>query len=382
MIAFLISELDIRGGTHKQFLKLLEFTEQKGEDFYIITQRVDFNKTYPALKKYNDRIRIFDIEKGSNPISKYFARKKNIQKLHSMLKDADVANIHDCGFELFLNAFKGIPTIWQINDLPTLFQVGVAAQSKNTLKNKIFRRIVLSSLKNINEITVNVSKNAERVNDKLNRTAKVLYCGIEPLGIKINTDASLSRFHNKKINLLSSGVWLPYRNYETQVEIVRILTEKGYDVNLNIIGSTSYSPEYLDSIKSKINEYNLNKKIHICGMVDEKQFVELHQNADLFMFINVDQSWGLAVFEAMSCGIPVIVGNSVGATEILHDKIDSIFVEPKSAESIAKIIINLTQSSDQFKQLSERSTNFCSDYTWDKAYSEPMLKILQSFKNS
>lgn len=34
MIAFLISELNICGGTHKQFLKLLEYTEKRGEDLW------------------------------------------------------------------------------------------------------------------------------------------------------------------------------------------------------------------------------------------------------------------------------------------------------------------------------------------------------------
>lgn len=35
MIAFLISELNICGGTHKQFLKLLEYTEKEVRIFIL-----------------------------------------------------------------------------------------------------------------------------------------------------------------------------------------------------------------------------------------------------------------------------------------------------------------------------------------------------------
>ena len=98
----------------------------------------------------------------------------------------------------------------------------------------------------------------------------------------------------------------------------------------------------------------------------------------MFIFINIDQSWGLAIFEAMSCGLPVIVSESVGATEILADQHDALIVNPLDAKNIANIIIDLMAQPERYKQLSQNATNFTHKYTWEKSYSIPMLQKLQS----
>lgn len=382
MIAFLIKELNIRGGTHKQFLKLLEFTESKGEEFYIITKDVDLNKTYPGFIKYKDKIKIFEAEKrtNKNPLSLFFLHKRNSKKLAQLLRNADVVNIHDPGFETYFDSFKNIPTVWQVNDLPPSFRVGVSAKNNDSLKNWIKRNYYLRLMKYIDKFTVNVTKNATRIKEKFSRDAEVLYCGIEPIGISHKKEASFEHFKYKHINLLSSGVWFPYRNYETQVEAVKILVDKGYDVTLNIIGSTKYSPEYMSQIENLINKYGLSDRITICGMVDEDRFKQLHEEADIFMFINVDQSWGLAVFEAMSCGIPVIVSESVGATEILHDGVDSVFVNPLSPKEVVNKILMLAADEKLYSDISSNASVFHKGYTWDNAYSSKIFDILMEYK--
>lgn len=379
MIAFLIENIDVRGGTHKQFLKLLDYASSQNEPFFIVTRRVDLDKTYPGFSQYKDRIRILEDEpKGSRSIlAQYYRRYKMRRKLARLISDADIVNVHDNGFEELLPAFKGKRTVWQINDLYYAFRVGVCNDFKDSRHLRRLRNIVLKSLKNVDEITVNVSKNAARVRDKLNRNAKVLYCGIEPIGISHDAAESFRRFENRRINLLSSGVWFPYRNYETQVEVVRLLSEQDYDVRLKIIGSTQYDEAYLEKILAMISDYGLTDRIEICGMIDEDRFRELHSESDIFMFINVDQSWGLAVFEAMSCGLPVIVSNSVGATEILNDGVDSLFVDPRSPEEIAEVIKNLINDRKVYEMIAGNAKVFHKKYTWDDAYSSKMLNLLK-----
>ena len=62
MIAFLIMNLDVRGGTHKQFLKLIEYTAAQGEPFFIVTRSLDYDKTYPEFRKYSHLIRVLEDE--------------------------------------------------------------------------------------------------------------------------------------------------------------------------------------------------------------------------------------------------------------------------------------------------------------------------------
>ncbi len=372
MIAFIIANLDIRGGTHKQFLKLLDYTAGITDDFIIVTYKVDYAKTYPGFSKYKDKIHVITAARLRHPFTIIKSRKE----LRELLRDTDVVNIHDGGFEFLFPALKDKKVVWQVNDLPPAFSLGASKKQKQNLKTWFLKRIYVNYSKYIDIFTVNVSKNRDRIRKVFSRDAEVLYCGIEPVGIHNDTDATLERFKMGQINLLSSGVFFPYRNYETQVRVVKLLCAKGYDVKLDIIGSTSLSQVYADSIRRMISDEGLDDRINICGMVDEAEFRRLHQQADIFMFINIDQSWGLAVFEAMSCGIPVVVSNSVGATEILTDNEDSIFVNPTDENEIAEKIIALMADPDRYRTLSDISANFHKKYTWDDAYSSKMFDLL------
>lgn len=378
MIAFLINELDVRGGTHKQFLKLIEYASKNNYEFKIITKKVDFNKTYPGFKNFSDRISILPVDcqkKG------FIANKLNIIKTYRHLKeltsDCDIINIHDCGFETYFGAFKNHKkVVWQVNDLPTVFGLGNCAHFKQNWKTKVWKKLFVSNTKYITDFTVNVSKNKDRIKQVFNRDARVFYCGIEPVNTKRDIKNTYTRFKANKINLLSSGVFFPYRNYETQIDVVEELLRRGIDVNLSIIGSTELNRAYSAKIKDLIADRALGNRIIVHGQVDETKFISLHENSDIFLFLNIDQSWGLAVFEAMSCGIPVIVSNSVGATEILTDGVDAIFTNPTNVQEISNKIQFLMENLGEYSMLSENGIKFCDKYSWDEAYCSKMMNIL------
>jgi glycosyltransferase involved in cell wall biosynthesis len=292
------------------------------------------------------------------------------------VKNIDIINIHDTGFEHFLRAFKKKKVYWQINDLPQVFVPRNKHSKFALLKRLIFKYNILIGIHFVTDFAVNVSKNREYIKKYFKRDAHVFYCGIDPIQVTKDINATLERFAGKKINLLTSGVFFQYRNYETQIEVVKKLLENGYDVHLNIIGSLAYSPDYVVKIKSMIENSGLNDRVIICGQVDESEFIVLHENADLFLFINIDQSWGLAVFEAMSCGLPVIVSESVGATEILKDKCNSIFVNPLDDNGITSAIIDITNNKEYFLNISENSKKITSEYTWESVYSSKMLNLM------
>lgn len=375
MIAFLIDELNIRGGTHKQLLKLLEYTEKQKVDFYVLTKKLDFDRTFPGFRNYEDRIFTLPVENSTSFWRRFCLRIKLMYVLRKRLRDADIINIHDCGFELYLPALIGKKVYWQVNDLASYFRAETA-NDKVSFKERIAKYWVLLFKNVITDFTVNVSKNKARIQRCFHRDAHVFYCGIEPVEIARNIDCSLERFKRGQLQILTSGVFFPYRNYETQIAVVKSLINNGVDVHLDIIGSTALNEKYASHIRNLIQEEGLSEYVTICGQIDEANFKQLHQNADLFMFVNIDQSWGLAVFEAMSCAIPVFVSRSVGATEILSDGVNAIFVDPINSAEISDSIVSLMKDEKRYIQIANKSSEFCNSYSWDSAYSSRMLNLM------
>lgn len=383
-IAILIDDLNIRGGTHKQVLRLYEYLVGQGNSVIIYTKDYNKGKTYPEFEKCQIVVLPKLVQSSSKIVGLgkilNFFRKNKVMKawLDIISKDADVINVHEKGFERFMlyaRKKSALKIIWQINDLPGCFLLGTHKKANDSFNMKKQRVVYRLIAKCVDEITVNVTKNAERVKQCFGRDAKVFYCGVD---VNENLEKHIYAIKDNTIKILSSGVFFPYRNYETLVAVVEDLKNKNVNVHLDVIGATDRAPVYSEEIINLVKEKQLENEITIWGQVDDAKYNELHNQADVFAFINIDQSWGLAVFEAMSCGLPVIVSESVGAIELLHHDEDAIIVDPENVEAISGVVLKLMNDKDYYNKISENAYNAVKEFTWDKLYSEKMLEL---FKN-
>ena len=259
--------------------------------------------------------------------------------------------------------------------MPGCFKVGVNKKTKTTTKDKLNRRGYRYLVKKIDAITVNVTKNKERVEKCMGKNATVLYCGVD-VNANLRKHIYIPSIKNE-IRLLSTGVFFPYRNYETLVLVIEQLRKEGYNAWLDIIGSTELSKDYANSVINLISDKSLKKYIKVWGQVDESTYNMLYNRANIFAFVNIDQSWGLTVFEAMSAGIPTIVSNSVGAIELLHDGEDSIIVEPKNVRTISDTIKKLVSDEEYYNKISNNAYVIVKEFSWDKLYSSKLVEIFE-----
>ena len=98
-IAIAIQDLNMRGGTHKQVLRLSQYLKKNGHDITIISKYVDLDKTYGDFQD-------FTIISGTKRLAR--PRQKIIRNVLSLIaswklarrvaSDFDVLNIHDSGF--------------------------------------------------------------------------------------------------------------------------------------------------------------------------------------------------------------------------------------------------------------------------------------------
>ncbi|MEL4245539.1 glycosyltransferase family 4 protein [Shewanella xiamenensis] len=369
-IAIVVSELDIYGGTHKQVIRLCEYLKKEGKDYCLVTGVFDPTKTYREAVTLN----ILSLPKEHiSKLPKLLRRLITQLKIFSLIpKDAKLVNIHDNRLTIvgLLSKITGKKVVWQINDLPPTFSVG----NYNGIHSGFIKRLVFSSWykfvsNKFDLITVNVSKNKERIKEILNLNAKVIYCGVDSF-----SDVYIEREMTNEINVLSSGVFFRYRNYESLIKSVALSNEKLRGeklVTLDIIGSKKYEPEYALEIEELA--LSLGVKLNIHSNVPFDELSAIHRKANLFAFLNLDQSWGLSVFEAATYSLPIILSKSVGAVELLNKSNGTVVVDPIDIEAISEAICSVTSNQSSYCDYSLSAFLDCSTMTWDKMYCEPLI---------
>ena len=302
-VCLAVNEMNIRGGTHKQILRLAQYLGRNRIPFQWLTREVDIAKTYPECRNFSITQLPGGVrKKKKSNIGRVFFKFYNLFYdlwdqyclFKKMEKNIDIVNVHDNGLSFFmiLILLHNKKIIWQINDMPGCFCVGAQQGSNvgrthrviNAIKKKIYCKIA----DHIDLITVNVTKNKNLVKEYFHKEAVVLYCGTDV----VESRGSHECVKNKKcVHLISTGVFFRYRNYETQVLVVEKMCNDGYNCHLDIVGSTELDPQYADDIQKLIRECNLCDNISIHGQVDEEKFNLLYDNADVFLFININKSW-------------------------------------------------------------------------------------------
>lgn len=77
------------------------------------------------------------------------------------------------------------------------------------------------------------------------------------------------------------------------------------------------------------------------GILSSSEVARAMQAADIFVFPTLDDACPLAVFEAMASGLPVIVTEHAGNSELISDGIDGILISPGDPGAISQAIDRL-----------------------------------------
>ncbi|OUR72759.1 glycosyl transferase [Methylophaga sp. 41_12_T18] len=113
------------------------------------------------------------------------------------------------------------------------------------------------------------------------------------------------------------------------------------DVELTIVGT--------GPLKEKLE--NLAKQnIYFHGQVDNAQLKSFYMENDFLILPSLREPWGLVVEEALYFGLPVVISNKCGASELIKDGVNGLIFDPEVPSSL-KVIIN-EQTIDSYSGLS------------------------------
>lgn len=172
--------------------------------------------------------------------------------------------------------------------------------------------------------------------------------------------------------LLSVGNLREEKNYPRQIEVMKILKDRGIMCSWLCIGSTA-NPFLYRKINIKIQEYKLQDSFFLLG-VKENPY-PYFKNAAAIVVLSDYESWSMVITEAKLLGIPIIATKTSGALEQIEDKKTGILTD-FSAKKIADTIESFLKDSDLSKKIQKNLQGF----TMEQDILEEFSRVMK-FKN-
>jgi len=118
----------------------------------------------------------------------------------------------------------------------------------------------------------------------------------------------------------------------------------------------------LDDMRSLLSKYlGRSKTVRVAGFAGD--LVRFYQDASVFVFPSLSEGSAKVTYEAMACGLPVIVTPNAGS--VARDGEHGIVVPVRDKEALERAILSLYENRDLREELGAKGRKHIERYTWE-----------------
>jgi glycosyltransferase involved in cell wall biosynthesis len=97
------------------------------------------------------------------------------------------------------------------------------------------------------------------------------------------------------------------------------------------------------ALRTQANKLGINQAVEFAGRVSEETKLAYYARADLLVSASLMEGFGLAVGEAMACGVPVVAAASGSLPELVEEDISGLLVPPNDRFALAAAMLRVLQ---------------------------------------
>lgn len=154
-------------------------------------------------------------------------------------------------------------------------------------------------------------------------------------------------FEGKEVVIGSVGTLNLQKGMQYLIAAMPQVLKEFPKVRLEIVGEGPFRK----NLEKQIKKMKLGGAIHLTGFI--KDIEEKLADFDLYVQPSLSESFGLAIIQAMSLGLPVIATNAGGIPEIVTTGKTGILVEPAKPKALADAILKLLRDPKKAKELAK-----------------------------
>lgn len=120
-------------------------------------------------------------------------------------------------------------------------------------------------------------------------------------------------------------------------------------------GDASRDGRHLALIERLISELDLGGRVRLPGRLSEEEVARLLASLDLFVSASRSESFGVAMVEAMACGVPVVATATEGARGIVEEGVTGSLVPVGDVDALAAAVASLLEDDARRRAFGERA---------------------------
>jgi glycosyltransferase involved in cell wall biosynthesis len=129
------------------------------------------------------------------------------------------------------------------------------------------------------------------------------------------------------------------------------------DLHLAIVGKLEGSP-----YPEMATRYGLDSQVHFLGF--QHHVAPIMRSVDFLVFPSRYETFGMVVTEAMASGLPVIVGNNVGAAELITPECGEVAIDSEDAVGLARSLRELACNCERRKYMGQTARTIAEHHAW------------------
>jgi glycosyltransferase involved in cell wall biosynthesis len=381
-IALLIHELVSEGGGERQCVSLARALALQGHEVVIYASAYDPSKCFPDICQ---DIRVVEVGRGPWPSLRrptFLRGYLDMVKLARAVREKhEIWNPHHWPGQWAAVRLKrklGGAVLWMCNDVPNLHEKSLRGKATGIIRAATHRLYYLYDRAQNRKVDLAMflSNWAESEFKAIypGRTS-VVRSGADPVRFQPGGDRKKIRdrfgYRPGEFVLLWLGIFMPHRRLQDAIEAVSRLVLRGVKVKLLLAGSGHAFPDYFASLRKLAADLGVQDAVTFAGKVENNEARDFYCACDAFLFPNENQTWGLAVLEAMACGCPVLVSRGAAVCEVLTDQQDAILFPARDPASLAGKIELLMAQPELRSNIARRGLQLVREkYNWEQFASQ------------
>lgn len=154
------------------------------------------------------------------------------------------------------------------------------------------------------------------------------------------------------------GRLAPQKGVDLLVDAFAICRRKRSDIRLVLSGPDGGA---LPGLRDRIRHHGVSDRVHFTGFIDGGNKRALLSEAAVWVCISRADNFGVAAVEALACGVPVVVSQEMGISNLVSTRGVGIVV-PRSAQSAAEAILHLLARDRNPDEIARRAKSAVADY--------------------